>query len=190
MQYNLTAQANYVVIPQLITDSPRLAYRAVMVDTGRTFISISQLRTLCNAMEAWRFNVLNIHLTDVQSWPLEITGLPDLSGMLSYRHETQRHVYSIADARNLTQHCLERGVRVVPEIDAPGHFPAAAAYPEAFAFGTRGLTVRSAGCSTSPRRRLGALSRRFGPRSSSHFRLASTTSGAMRWTCRYGNQRA
>ena len=130
VQYNLTAQANYVIIPQLITDSPRLAYRGVMVDTGRVFISVAQLRTLCNAMEAWRFNALNIHLTDVQSWPMEIDGLPNLSGLLSYMHETQRHVYSIADARNLSQHCLERGVRVIPEIDAPGHFPAAAAYPE------------------------------------------------------------
>ena len=122
VQYNLTTQANYVIIPQLITDSPRLAYRGVMVDTGRVFISVAQLRTLCNAMEAWRFNVLNIHLTDVQSWPMEINGLPDLSGLLSYRHETRRHVYTIADARNLTEHCLERGVRVIPEIDAPGTF--------------------------------------------------------------------
>ena len=59
--------------------------------------------------------------------------------MRRYKPTNQRHVYSIADAQNLTQHCLERGVRVVPEIDCPGHFPAAAAYPEL------GVCVRRSG---------------------------------------------
>ncbi|KAG0451028.1 hypothetical protein HPP92_026632 [Vanilla planifolia] len=75
-----------------------------------------------------KMNVLHWHITDSQSFPLLLPSLPDLALKGSYGPQMR---YSPDDVRRTVHYAMSYGVRVVPEIDAPGHTGSwAEAYPE------------------------------------------------------------
>ncbi len=139
VKFNLTS-ATYTVFGTQIMDSPRFEYRGVMVDTSRNFVSLAELRTVCDLMEQSKLNALSLHLTDTQSWPIEIDGFPKLTQWLSYGNHpyntadniSVNHIFTIAEMQTTVQYCLDRAVRVIPEVDLPGHCPAQKAYPDYF----------------------------------------------------------
>ena len=49
-----------------VADFPRFEYRGVMVDTSRNFVSLAELRIVCDLMEQNKLNALSLHLTDSQ----------------------------------------------------------------------------------------------------------------------------
>ena len=63
-------------------------------------------------------NVLHWHITDTQSFPLSLTALPDFVKYGAYSSEM---VYTRADVEDLVSYATERGVVVIPELDAPAH---------------------------------------------------------------------
>lgn len=140
VQFNLTS-ATYTVFGTHIVDKPRFEFRGLLVDTSRNFISVKELQLMCDSMEQYKMNIMHLHLTDIQSWPIEIDGYPLLTQWLSYNNQkfntpanaTYNHIYSLDAMDRLVQYCMDRAVRVVPEIDMPGHFPAQNAYPSSFA---------------------------------------------------------
>ena len=80
-------------------------------------------------------NVLHLHLTDDQGWRIEIRKYPALTGMGAWRAGAggARHggFYTQDDLREIVEYARERHITVVPEIEMPGHCPAAlAAYPQ------------------------------------------------------------
>jgi hexosaminidase len=95
-----------------------------MVDVARHFIPLKKLFNTVDGMEAAKYNVLHLHLTDAQSFPVRFQNSPlfpnisNLADMSSFRPES---VYSLADLRQLVEYAAERGVEVVPEIDVPAH---------------------------------------------------------------------
>jgi hexosaminidase len=80
-------------------------------------------------------------LTDTQSWPIEIEGFPLLTQWLAYGNKkfdtaangTTSHIYTMKEMGALVDYCLDRAVRVIPEVDMPGHLVAQHAYPSYFA---------------------------------------------------------
>eukprot|EP00041_Stephanoeca_diplocostata_P014190 m.255467 g.255467 ORF g.255467 m.255467 type:complete len:705 (+) comp19616_c0_seq2:49-2163(+) len=140
VQFNLTS-ATYTVFGADVIDQPRFEYRGLLVDTSRNFISVKELQLMCDSMEQYKMNVLHLHLTGIQSWPIEIDGFPLLTQWLAYNNHkfdtpnnaTYNHVYSLDAMAGLVEYCMDRAVRIVPEIDMPGHFPAQNAYPSYFA---------------------------------------------------------
>lgn len=64
-----------------------------------------------------KFNVFHWHLVDDQAWPYEMRVFPNLT-QAAY-HPSQ--VYSQQDIRDLIEYARERGIRIIPEIDTPGH---------------------------------------------------------------------
>jgi hexosaminidase len=109
-----------------IDDKPRFAWRGLMLDVSRHFLPVEVVERNLDGMAAVKLNVLHWHLSDDQGFRVESRRFPKLqelaSGGLYYTEEQVRHV--IAYAR-------ERGIRVVPEFDMPGHSTAwLAAYPE------------------------------------------------------------
>ncbi|WP_312162073.1 family 20 glycosylhydrolase [Phenylobacterium sp.] len=109
-----------------IDDRPRFAWRGVTIDTARHFMSIETLRRQIDAMEQVKLNVLHLHLSDNEAFRVESRRYPRL-------HEVAGHgqFYTQAQIRDLIAYAADRGVRVVPEFDVPGHARAMTlAYPE------------------------------------------------------------
>ena len=59
-----------------ILDAPRYAWRGLSLDVARTFFSVGEIRRVIDLLELYKLNVLHLHLTDDQAWPLAL-GRPD-----------------------------------------------------------------------------------------------------------------
>ncbi|MGF1862547.1 family 20 glycosylhydrolase [Photobacterium profundum] len=109
-----------------IEDSPRFPWRGALIDTSRHFIPVNDIKRQIDGLASAKFNTFHWHLTDDQGWRIESLAYPNLhekgSDGLYYTREQIKDV--VAYAKNL-------GIRVIPEVDLPGHASAiAAAYPE------------------------------------------------------------
>ncbi|MGR4878800.1 beta-N-acetylhexosaminidase [Streptomyces sp. LARHCF249] len=128
-----------------IADAPRFGWRGLMLDVARHFMPKDTVLRYIDLLTAHKLNVLHLHLTDDQGWRVEIKRYPRLTGVGAWRarsrwghrasplwNETPHGgYYTQDDIREIVAYAAERHVRVVPEIDVPGHSQAAiAAYPE------------------------------------------------------------
>ncbi len=130
-----------------ITDTPRFAWRGMLVDVARHFMPKEALKEFIDVMALHKFNRLHLHLSDDQGWRIEIKKHPKLTEVGAWRDETlaghlrdgantfdgTRHggFYTQDDIRELVAYAAERHITMVPEIEMPGHAQAAiAAYPE------------------------------------------------------------
>ena len=96
----------------VINDAPRFQWRGLMVDVARHFISLETLRRTLDAMGYFKLNVLHIHLSDDQAFRFLGTSFPELA---SPGH------YTALELTALVAYAADRGIRVVPELDVPGH---------------------------------------------------------------------
>uniref|UniRef100_A0A182R2N8 Beta-hexosaminidase n=1 Tax=Anopheles funestus TaxID=62324 RepID=A0A182R2N8_ANOFN len=101
-----------------VSDAPAYPHRGLALDTSRNFIDLLSLRRTIDGMAMVKLNVFHWHITDSQSFPLVITSRPSLH---SYGAYSSRDVYTAEDVQQLVQYALERGIRVIPELDAPAH---------------------------------------------------------------------
>ncbi len=113
--------------PQLtISDHPRFPWRGLLVDVARNFITLKTLKIQIDLMNAVKLNVLHLHLSDDQAFRLESFSYPKL-----HKNNLDGKFYTQKDIKELILYASERGVRVVPEFDVPGHVSSyLAAYPE------------------------------------------------------------
>src|SRR5262245_39165018 len=110
----------------LIADAPRFAWRGLMVDGARHFISVGTLLRTLDAMALVKLNVLHLHLTDDQAFRFGSRAFPELAALGS-----DGNFYSEGDLGEIVMRAAELGIRVVPEIDMPGHTTSwLAAHPE------------------------------------------------------------
>lgn len=108
-----------------IDDAPRFAWRGVMLDSARQFLTVETVKRQIDAMERVKLNVLHFHLSDDQGFRVESKRYPKLQATGDGQHYTQ------AQIRELVAYAADRGVRIVPEFDVPGHTRAIAdAYPD------------------------------------------------------------
>jgi hexosaminidase len=103
--------------PVSIKDSPLYPYRGVMIDTGRNFISLKKIYEQIDGMALSKLNVLHWHLDDAQSWPLQMNAYPQMTKD-AY---SPSQVYTHSDLRGVIAYARGRGIRVIPEVDMPGH---------------------------------------------------------------------
>ena len=127
----------------VIDDHPRFGWRALLLDSGRHYQNVADIKKLIDWMSLNKLNVLLWHLTEDQGWRLEIPKYPELtktgacrkavgldSELTGSAEQPYCGFYSEAEARDIVRYAAERYVDVVPEIDLPGHSQAAiAAYP-------------------------------------------------------------
>jgi hexosaminidase len=121
------SSANEYVLPAVsIHDSPRFAWRGLMIDCGRHFEPMDVLKRTLDGMAAVKLNVFHWHLTEDQGFRIESKLYPRLTKMGS-----DGLFYTQEDARELVRYARERGIRVVPEFEMPGHSTAwQVAYPK------------------------------------------------------------
>lgn len=130
-----------------IVDWPDLHYRSLMLDIVRNYYPVDSIRRVLDVMAQYKLNVLHLHLSDDEAWRLEIPGLPQLTEIGSKRGYTRDESECLfpmycggwdANAKTtangyitreeyveLLRYARERHVRVIPEIDMPGHMRAA-----------------------------------------------------------------
>lgn len=119
LQQIVIYQNNGLIIeqPVHIEDSPLYAWRGVMVDTGRNFVTTTKIKEQIDGMALSKLNILHWHLDDSQSWPVHMNTYPQMTNDAYSPSQT----YSHADIRDIIAYARARAVRVVPEVDMPGH---------------------------------------------------------------------
>lgn len=138
------AKADFVLPCVSIHDSPRFSYRGVLLDVGRHFYSVDEVKRFLDIMSVYKANVFHWHLTEDQGWRMEVKKYPRLTEVGSLRHGTQidfdpTHLrpedhggyYTQDEMRDVVAYAAKLGITVIPELDLPGHMMSAlAAYPE------------------------------------------------------------
>ena len=130
-----------------VTDYPDLHHRGIMLDVVRNYYPVDSIFRILDVMAYHKLNVLHFHLTDDEAWRLEIPGLPQLTkvgGRRGYTTDekdcllpmycggwdpdapTTANGYITREKYiELLKYAGERHIRVIPEIDMPGHMRAA-----------------------------------------------------------------
>lgn len=117
--------------PVEVFDAPKFPHRGLNLDVSRNFFSKNDIKRTIDAVAYNKMNRFHLHITDSQSWPLEIPALPGLSEKGAYRPDL---VYSVQDFKDIQYHAAVQGVELITEIDMPGHTSVIAlSYPDLIA---------------------------------------------------------
>ena len=109
-----------------IHDSPRFPWRGILIDSARHFMPLETIRRQIDGIAAAKMNVFHWHLTDDQGWRFASSHFPQLQ-----EKGSDGLFYTQDQMKAIVRYAADRGVRVVPEIDFPGHATAlAVAMPE------------------------------------------------------------
>jgi hexosaminidase len=127
-------QGGWRVPAVTIRDRPRFGWRGAMLDVGRHFFPIADVKRFIDLLSRYKLNVFHWHLTEDQGWRLQIRRWPRLTEVGAWRTEEDGSryggFYTQDEVREVVAYAAERGVMVVPEIELPGHASAAiASYP-------------------------------------------------------------
>ncbi len=129
-----------------VTDYPDLHHRGIMLDVARNYYPVDSIYRILDIMAYHKLNVLHFHLSDDEAWRLEIPGLPQLTDIGSKRGYTvdesecllpmycggwDPNAPTTANGYithekyiELLRYAGARHIRVIPEIDMPGHMRA------------------------------------------------------------------
>jgi hexosaminidase len=104
--------------PVTIFDSPKFQHRGINLDVSRNYFAVSDVKRQIDACAYNKMNRFHLHVTDSQSWPLEVPSMPELSAKGAYRPDL---VYTADDFRSMQRHAALQGIEMITEIDMPGH---------------------------------------------------------------------
>ena len=131
-----------------IKDRPKFVWRGMMLDVSRHFFTKEEVMKYIDEIAEYKLNVFHWHLTDDQGWRIQIESLPKLTEVGAWRAKrvgqwwhrdrlqpgekpTYGGFYTHDDVKEVVAYAASRFVRVIPEIDVPGHSVAAlVSYPE------------------------------------------------------------
>jgi hexosaminidase len=109
-----------------IEDRPRFPWRGLLIDVSRHWEPAEVIRRNLDAMAALKMNVFHWHLSDDQGFRVESRVFPEL-----HRIGSEGKYYTQQEVREIVAYARDRGIRIVPEFDMPGHTTAwLAAYPQ------------------------------------------------------------
>lgn len=142
-----TAKGSTISVPLVdVKDQPRFGFRSMMIDVARNFQSKQQLLKVIDLMAVYKLNVLHLHMSDDEGWRVEIPGLPELTSVGGRRAHGVNELealqpsygsgpdvvntagsgfYTRADYIEILRFARQRHIKVIPEIEMPGHARAA-----------------------------------------------------------------
>jgi hexosaminidase len=131
--------AGWYVPAVRIEDAPRFPWRGLLIDVGRHFEPYEVIKRQLDGMAAVKLNVLHWHLSEDQGFRVESKRYPLLAGKGS-----DGLFYTQAQIKDVVAYARDRGIRVVPEFDMPGHstawfvgYPSLASAPGPYAIERR-----------------------------------------------------
>jgi hexosaminidase len=126
LQLSSNTKTDYFFHGVHIKDSPRFTWRGLMIDVARHYEPLGVLKRNLDAMAAVKLNVFHWHLCDDQGFRVEVKALPKLHQLGS-----DGQYYTHNQIKEIVKYASNLGIRVIPEIDVPGHASAIlTAYPE------------------------------------------------------------
>ncbi len=103
-----------------IKDAPAFSFRGYMIDVGRNYQSVKQIKEQIDQMSFYKLNVFHMHLTEDIAWRVNIKQFPSLTKSTNMlRHPGK--FYTIDELKDLIAYCKQRQIQFIPEIDMPGH---------------------------------------------------------------------
>jgi hexosaminidase len=99
-----------------IEDEPRFPWRGLMIDVARHFAPVEVVKRNLDGMEAVKMNVFHWHLSENQGFRVESHKYPKLQ-----QEGSDGQFYTQEEIRDVIGYARDRGIRVVPEFDMPGH---------------------------------------------------------------------
>lgn len=100
----------------VIHDQPRFPWRGLSLDVSRHFIPLGDIKRTLDGMSAVKLNVLHWHLSDDQGFRVESRLYPRLQS-----YGSNGLYYTQSEIRDVIAYARDRGIRVIPEFDMPGH---------------------------------------------------------------------
>lgn len=146
-----TSTGSYSVPSVEIEDTPRFAYRGLMLDVSRHFSTKEFIKKQIDALAYYKINRLHLHLTDAAGWRLEIKKYPLLTDFAAWRTDptwkkwwnggrkylrydepgASGGYYTQDDIREILEYARQHYITVIPEIEMPSHSEEVlAAYPQ------------------------------------------------------------
>lgn len=142
-----TAKNGVAAIPGIeVKDKPRFGYRSFLVDVSRNFQTKDEILRILDVIALYKLNVLHLHMSDDEGWRVEIPGLPELTEVGGRRGHTVNELdmlqpsygsgpdvnningtgwYTRADYIEILRYAKARHIKVIPEVEMPGHARAA-----------------------------------------------------------------
>jgi hexosaminidase len=109
-----------------IQDQPRFVWRGLMIDSARHFVPLSIIKRNLDGLEAVKMNAFHWHLSDNEGFRVESKKFPKLQ-----QAGSDGRFYTQDEIRDLIEYARDRGIRIIPEFDMPGHSTAwFVGYPE------------------------------------------------------------
>lgn len=120
-------QCNYNIPRIEIKDKPKYKIRGFMLDVGRYFFSVVDVKLMIRKMAAHKLNFFHFHLTEDQGWRIEIKKYPLLTEKGSMRAKTNFNskphggFYTQQEIKEIVSYAHDFNIKVMPEFDIPGH---------------------------------------------------------------------
>ena len=129
-----------------VSDAPQFGYRGYLQDVARNFQTKKEILRLLDLMALYKLNTFHFHITDDEGWRIEIDGLPELTNIGAKRGHSLDDknnlpatygsgpstdslygsgYYTKADFVEILKYATARHIKVIPEIETPGHARAA-----------------------------------------------------------------
>lgn len=111
----------------VVNDTPAYPYRALMLDPARHFLPVDGVKKYIRTMARYKYNTLQLHLTDDQGWRIEIKSHPRLTSVGAFpnpkggKNGPDNGFYTQEDIKELVKYAADYNVRLIPEVDMPGH---------------------------------------------------------------------
>jgi hexosaminidase len=116
----------FVVPAVVIEDAPRFPWRGLLIDVSRHFMPVEVIKRQLDGMEAVKLNVVHWHLSDDQGFRVESRKFPKFQRLAS-----DGQYYTQEQIKDIIAYARDRGIRVMPEFDVPGHTTSwLVAYPD------------------------------------------------------------
>lgn len=152
LQLSVSSGAGVINVSAVeVQDTPRFAYRGLMLDVSRHFFTKEFVKKQIDALAYYKINRLHLHLTDAAGWRIEIKKYPLLTEFAAWRTDAnwkkwwngdRKYVrfdepgasggyYTQDDIREIVEYARQHFITVIPEIEMPAHSEEVlAAYPQ------------------------------------------------------------